>query len=279
MKKFVGFITVILLITVISCGGSDKKQSDKKQNDTIVSIKTDFGEIKVKLYDETPLHKKNFLKLASEGFYNDLIFHRVIKNFMIQGGDPDSKLAPGELKMGGNNELNYTIPAEIRPDLFHKRGALAAARKGGPSNPEKRSSASQFYIVQGEVYRPGQLDTLEMQINKQRKDLMIRENLEAERKKLNELKAKNDRQGFNMVVAGVIEKVDSIYNASQKFVIPDEHRKVYTTIGGYPSLDGEYTVFGEVIEGMDVVDKIAAVETDKNDRPKEDIHMKVELEK
>lgn len=279
MKKFVGFITVILLITVISCGGSDKKQSDKKQNDTIVSIKTDFGEIKVKLYDETPLHKKNFLKLASEGFYNDLIFHRVIKNFMIQGGDPDSKLAPGELKMGGNNELNYTIPAEIRPDLFHKRGALAAARKGGPSNPEKRSSASQFYIVQGEVYRPGQLDTLEMQINKQRKDLMIRENLEAERKKLNELKAKNDRQGFNMVVAGVIEKVDSIYNASQKFVIPDEQRKVYTTIGGYPSLDGEYTVFGEVIEGMDVVDKIAAVETDKNDRPKEDIHMKVELEK
>lgn len=273
MKKFMGFIAVIILFAVISCGGSDKKQ-----NDTIVSIKTEFGEIKVKLYDETPLHKQNFLKLVNEGVYNDLLFHRVIKNFMIQGGDPDSKNAQPGARLGGGS-LGYTIPAEIKPNLYHKRGVLAAARTGGPSNPEKRSSASQFYIVQGEVYRQGQLDTLEMKINKQRKDIMLRENLEAESEKLNKFRADNDREGFNLFMARVVEKVDSIYDAGNQFVLTDEQREIYSTIGGYPSLDGEYTVFGEVIEGMDTVDKIAEVEKDSNNRPVNDIRMKVELVK
>ncbi len=270
MKKFVVFIAVVMLLTGVSCGGNGKQYSG-----TIVSIKTDLGEIKVRLYDETPLHKNNFLKLANEGFYNGLIFHRVMKNFMIQGGDPDSKVAKGDLRLGGEG-LNYTVPAEIKPNLYHKKGALAAARKGGPANPEKRSSASQFYIVQGEVYRPGQLDTLVMRINDQRKKLMIRENLEAERKRLNEFKEKNDRESFNMAVADVVERVDSIYEADYKYVLSDEQRRDYTTIGGYPSLDGEYTVFGEVVEGLDVVDKIAEVETDINNKPKQDIHMKLE---
>jgi len=273
MKKFLGFINAIILVIVISCGGSVNKK-----NDTVVSIKTDFGEIKVKLYDETPLHKQNFLKLVNEGVFNDLLFHRVIKNFMIQGGDPDSKNAQPGARLGGGS-LGYTIPAEIKPNLYHKRGVLAAARTGGSSNPEKRSSASQFYIVQGEVYQPGQLDTLEMKINKQRKDVMLRENLEAQREKLNEFRTKNDRDGFNLFMAQVVERVDSIYEAGEKFVLTDEQREIYTTIGGYPSLDGEYTVFGEVIEGMDTVDKIAEVETDANNRPVKDIRMKVELVK
>ncbi len=273
MKKLVVFVTVVVFILIISCGGSKKKTDD-----TVVSIKTEFGEIKVKLFDETPLHKNNFMKLVQEGFYNDLLFHRVIKNFMIQGGDPDSKDAAQGAKLGGGS-LDYTIPAEIIPKFYHKRGALAAARRGGSSNPEKRSSGSQFYIVQGEVYRPGELDTLEMRINKQRKDLMVREHLEAEKSVLNDLKAKNERDAFNLLVAEIIEEVDSIYDAGQKFVLTDEQREVYTTVGGYPSLDGEYTIFGEVIEGMDVVDKIAEVPTDGNNRPLENIKMEVELVK
>ncbi len=261
------------MIFGISCGGNSKNPEE-----TVVSIKTEFGEIKVKLFDETPEHKSNFLKLVNEGFYDGLIFHRVIKNFMIQGGDP-AILDPVKGIELSQTTMNYTIPAEIIPQYYHKRGVLAAARRGGPGNPEKRSSPSQFYIVQGEVYRPGQLDTLELMVNKQHRDLMIRENLEAEKAKLNELKEKNDRAGFNMVVAKVIEKVDSVCELENKFVLSEQQREDYTTIGGYPSLDGEYTIFGEVIEGMEVVDKIAGIETGPNDRPLKDIQMQVELVK
>lgn len=267
------FMIIVVMIFGISCGGNSKNQEG-----TIVSIKTDFGEIKVKLFDETPEHKKNFLKLVNEQFYDGLIFHRVIKDFMIQGGDPSATDVKKGIELS-QTTMNYTIQAEIIPKFYHKRGVLAAARRGGPGNPEKRSSPSQFYIVQGEVYRPGELDTMETMVNKQRRDLMIRENLEKEKTNLNELKEKNDREGFNMIVARVIEKVDSVYEAEHKFVLSEEQRKDYTTIGGYPSLDGEYTIFGEVIEGMDVVDKIADAEIDPNNRPLKNIQMQIELVK
>lgn len=273
MKRIAFFIVIALLTIIISCGGSSNKPDE-----TIVSIKTDFGEIKVKLYDDTPKHKANFVKLVNEGFYNDLLFHRVINKFMIQGGDPNSRNAEPSVQLGSGGP-GYTVPAEINPKYFHKKGALSAARIGGPRNPEKNSSGSQFYIVQGEVYRTGQLDTMEMMINNQKKEILFREKLEAEKAKLEAFKAKNDRVGFDLLVAETREAVDSIYEAGPKYSMSKEQRDVYTTIGGYPSLDGEYTIFGEVIEGLDVIDKIAAVKTNSANRPLENIKMKAELVK
>ena len=272
MRRIAFFMVAALFALVISCGGSSKNPGE-----TIVSIKTDFGEIKVKLYNDTPKHKENFIKLVNEGFYNDLLFHRVIKNFMIQGGDPNSRNAEPSVQLGGGSP-GYTIPAEINPKHFHKKGALAAARLGA-KNPEKNSSGSQFYIVQGEVFRPGQLDTLELSINLQRKDLIMREHFQASVYKFAEFKEKNDKEGYDKLVTQIRVEADSIYDARPKFILSKEQRDVYTTIGGYPSLDGEYTVFGEVVEGLDVIDKIAAVKTNGANRPEENVKMKVELVK
>jgi peptidyl-prolyl cis-trans isomerase B (cyclophilin B) len=197
---------------------SQQKESCKG---TRVEMVTNYGRIVLLLYDETPLHRDNFIKLATNRVFDGLLFHRVIEKFMIQGGDPTSKDAePG--KMLGDGTLGYNVPAEFRPELFHKRGALCAAREGDMVNPKKESSASQFYIVQGRVWNTEELDNLQKRMKRE---------------------------------------------------ISAEQRDVYTTIGGTPFLDGEYTVFGEVIEGMEVVDKIAAVKCDKNDRPLEDVRI------
>lgn len=272
MRRFVFIILTSLLATVISCGNSTKDT-----NDSLVTIKTEFGEIKVKLYDETPEHKKNFLKLVNEGFYQDLLFHRVINNFMIQGGDPDSKNADPGTRLGGGSP-GYTIPAEFVPTYFHKKGALAAARKG-TSNPEKRSGGSQFYIVHGELFTSGKLDTMEMMINGKAKNELMKEQFTKANTELNEFQKNQDQVGFNLRVAEIREEVDSIYNTVDQFQFTEIQREVYTTIGGYPSLDGEYTVFGEVVEGLDVLDKIAAVEVDGYNRPLKDVKMQVELTK
>ncbi len=273
MKRIVFFLLITLSIAAIACGNKEKKS-----NETVVSIKTKLGEIKVKLYDDTPEHRKNFLKLVNEGFYNDLLFHRVINHFMIQGGDPMSRNAGKNILLGGGSP-GYTIPAEIIPKHFHKKGALAAARRGGRANPEKRSSGSQFYIVQGEIYTPEALDTMEMIINDRRKNELMNKHMGAMKDEIIEYKKKNDRAGFDIRIAEERELVDSIYAAGPQFSFSDEARKAYTTIGGYPSLDGEYTVFGEVVEGLDVLDKIAAVETDKQNRPVNDISMQIEVVK
>ncbi len=271
MKKILLLVLIAVMGFEISCS-----RAEKGGKDTLVLIKTEFGNIKVKLYDETPEHKKNFLKLAEEGFYNGLLFHRVINHFMIQGGDPNSKDAPPETRLGGGNP-GYTIPAEFVQKYFHKKGALAAARTGGPSNPEKRSSGSQFYLVHGEVYTPGKLDTMEMMINSRAQNDFYKSCFEAATDKLNAFRNNNDREGFEACVAEVRAEADSLWSARETFTFSPEKREVYTTVGGYPSLDGEYTVFGEVVEGLDVLDKIAAVETDKNDRPLKDIKMEVEV--
>lgn len=274
MNRYIIFIVAAVLISFLSCGSGDQKQKDE-----IVSIQTEFGEIKVKLYDETPKHKENFLKLADEGFFNDLLFHRVIQNFMIQGGDPTSKDAEPGIRLGGGSP-GYTIEAEINDKFFHKKGVLAAARTGGPENPEKRSSGSQFYIVQGENFTPGKLDTLEITISARQKNELMKQHVENAKDKLQSFRDNNDQQGFNICIAEMREEVDSIFEASEtKFAFSAEQRELYTTVGGYPSLDGEYTVFGEVIEGLDVLDKIAAVEIDKFNRPLKDVKMKVEIVK
>lgn len=274
MKKATFFITIVLIASVISCG-----KAEKQGGDTQILIKTQYGEIKVKLFEETPQHKNNFVKLVNEGFYNDLLFHRVIEHFMIQGGDPDSKNAEPGKHLGGGS-LDYTVPAEFVSKYYHKRGALAAARRGGSGNPEKRSSASQFYIVQGEIYSQGELDTLEITKNNKLRNEMRSQYFEDDRENLKKLKENNDLPGFNIRVSELREKADSAFEASaKKFKFTEEQRKIYTTIGGYPSLDGDYSVFGEVVKGLDVLDKIAAVETDPNNRPLEDVKMKIEIVK
>jgi cyclophilin family peptidyl-prolyl cis-trans isomerase len=272
MKTWGIFVILILLWTGISCG-SNENQSDKG----LILIKTSHGNIKIRLYDKTVEHKKNFEKLVSEGFYNGLLFHRVIPDFMIQGGDPDSKNAkPGD-KLGGGT-LDFTLPAEIIPEYYHKRGAVAAARRGGLTNFARRSSASQFYIVEGEVFSEGALDTMEIMKNQQIRNELVRQHLVAVDDEIQVFRNNNDREGFTMKVTEISERVDSLISAQNlSFKFSAEQREVYTTTGGYPSLDGEYTVFGEVVEGMDVVEKIIAVETDSNDRPIEDIDMSVEM--
>lgn len=273
MKNIQLLVLITLMIIGISCGGSDKKSDEK-----LALIKTEFGNIKVKLYNDTPKHRDNFIKLVSEGFYTDLLFHRVINKFMIQAGDPNSRTAAPGVQLG-NGGPGYTIPAEILPAHFHKKGVLAAARLGGPKNPMKESSGSQFYIVQGLVFRPGQLDTLEITMNARLKDQLLRENFDASKPQLAEFQAKNDKPGFDLFVTRIREKTDSIYATKPQFKLTPEQRKAYTTIGGYPSLDGEYTVFGEVVEGLEVIDKIAVVEVDGANRPKTDVRMKIELAK
>lgn len=195
------------------------KQVDMGEKEPVVEMLTNKGRIVLLLYNDTPLHRDNFLKLVSKGVFDGLLFHRVIEKFMIQGGDPESRNAkPGA--MLGDGSLGYNIPAEFRQNRFHKRGTLCAAREGDMVNPKKESSSSQFYIVQGKVWSMEDLDMI----------------------------AKRFKKEFS-----------------------PEQVKAYTTIGGAPHLDGDYTVFGEVIEGMEVVDKIAASPRDRNDRPLEDV--------
>jgi cyclophilin family peptidyl-prolyl cis-trans isomerase len=197
---------------------------------TKVRVKTTFGDMIVLLYDETPGHKANFLKLVNEKYYDGLLFHRCIKGFMIQGGDPDSKGAPAEKQLGMGGP-GYTVPAEFNPKLIHKKGALAAARQGGPVNPTKASSGSQFYIVQGTTM--------------------------------------NDMQ--------ISQTQQYVQRAAPGFVYTDAQKEIYRTIGGTAQLDMDYTVFGEVIDGLNVIDIIASQPTKPGDRPVSDVVMSMEV--
>jgi peptidyl-prolyl cis-trans isomerase B (cyclophilin B) len=236
--KIVKYLSLVLLtFVIINCGSAQKPKEQPKNEmqkekvkpqeitkmntDSLdkVLIQTNFGDIVIALYEETPLHKANFLKLVNEKFYDGTLFHRIIQGFMIQGGDPNSKTAKAGQQLG-NGGTGYTIPAEFNPKLIHKRGAIAAARMGDQVNPQKESSGSQFYIVDGRKYSDDELSRMRT----------------------------GSGHPFN-----------------------DEQKAIYTIQGGAPFLDGAYTVFGEVIKGMDVVDKIAAQPKDRSDRPLENI--------
>lgn len=270
MKKLALLFLFAGLLVNLSCGtsGNDKE--------TKVKIETEFGVIKIKLYNETPLHRDNFIKLIKEGVYTDLLFHRVISGFMIQGGDPESRNAePGKLL--GRGDLGYTVPSEINPKFFHRRGALAAARQGDDINPEKRSSASQFYILQGRKFRPGELDTLQIKIEDARKMSMLQAKIKLVEPELNKLGAEGKQDELMARYNALKEEVVTEAAKLPSLSFSEEQRKAYTTVGGYPSLDNNYTVFGEVIEGMDVVDMIAKQTTDRNDRPMKDIKFTITL--
>ena len=215
------FLIAAAILMVSACNSAPEEPQ--------VLIQTSMGDVKVKLYNETPIHRDNFLKLVDEKFYDGILFHRVINEFMDQFGDPDSKTAEPGAPLG-ESDAGYTLPAEIVPGKYHKKGALNAARQGNDVNPERESSGSQFCLFMGHVFRPSELDSL-------------------------------------------VAKVNDGWRKDNPLVLSDEQREYYTTVGGSPHLDGEYTVFGEVVEGQEVVDAIAGVPTDSLDRPIQDVRI------
>jgi cyclophilin family peptidyl-prolyl cis-trans isomerase len=235
-------------------------------DNTTVSIKTTLGEIKIKLYDGTPLHRDNFVRLINSGFYDGISFHRIIKNFIIQAGDPVTKSGPS--KNIPDSLKTYTIPAEFNSQYFHKKGALAAARQGNDVNPEMRSSATQFYIVQGVKLSDEELNLAEQHINSNMKQNrftgLMKETTDSVR-----LAGKSMTDAQIQEIASV--KMFQYLTTYKDYKISEEQRNVYKISGGTPRLDGTYTVFGEVIEGLDIIDKIAGVQTDSNDKPVNDI--------
>jgi peptidylprolyl isomerase len=246
-----------------------------------ILISTTYGNMKVKLFNETPKHRDNFLKLVREHYYDSLLFHRVIQDFMIQGGDPDSKYAD-PAKLLGDGDLKYTVPAEFVPTLCHKKGMLCAARNGDDVNPEKASSAVQFYIVQGKVRTEEDLISFEKRINKpiisKIKDDILNKPENAEFKEKIAVARKEQNNDSLMVYFKTLNKlVEDEYIKTPHYTFPPEHKTIYKTIGGTPHLDSQYTIFGEVIEGVEVLDKIAAVGKNKDDRPLIEVRMWVKV--
>lgn len=264
-------IPLICSMLFVACSQSPKEKTEETPEPTTqVKLVTNKGDIVLKLYNETPLHRDNFIKIVSDGVLDSVLFHRVIQSFMIQGGDINSKTAEAGASLG-DGDLPYTIPAEITPKLFHKKGALAAARGG---HPDRVSSSTQFYIVQGKVFTDSTINLLENRINgwlaeyylihdsayKDQYDSVIRA-----------IKIE-DWETFGKINSR-FRTMAKDYKDFEPYKVPEEHREVYRTIGGTPHLDQNYTVFGEVVSGLAVVDSIAAVATNPANRPLEDVRV------
>ena len=238
-----------------------------------VRIQTMLGDIVVRLYDETPIHRDNFVKLVKEGYYDGTLFHRVIKDFMIQGGDPDSKGAPAG-KMLGMGGPDYTLEAEIKDGLFHKRGALAAARQGDEVNPDRRSSGSQFYIVWGQKYNEGQLRQFSKQLKMQKIQTVFNQLASAHRDEIMQMRRERNRAGLQELQDRLAAEAEQ--RAKDYTGLTEEKLKIYSSVGGTPHLDGQYTL-GEVEEGLDVVEMIQGSATGRGDRPIDDIEMRISV--
>jgi peptidyl-prolyl cis-trans isomerase B (cyclophilin B) len=270
MIKPISILLLIIVSLMSSCA--------QEKQDYVITITTKYGDMVAILYDETPRHKENFIKLAKEHYFDGTLFHRVVKDFMIQGGDPDSKtVKPGEHL--GNGGPGYTIPAEINPKFFHEKGALCAARLSDPANPTRASSGSQFYIVQGRVLPMVEVEDLKydqvklrqalqqfLQIPKNRAVMDTLQRLQADSEEFVQLKI------ISMIPR--IEKETGIIVTAQ---VSPEKKEAYTTLGGVPYLDGQYTVFGKVVKGLDVIDKIARLSVDDAGRPQDDMSMVVKV--
>lgn len=263
---------VAAIVGLRATNSNNDMDNQTNSGDVKVLLHTTMGDITILLYGDTPRHTENFVKLVESGHYDGLLFHRIINDFMIQGGDPSSKDAP-KGKMLGDGDMPYEIDAEIDfPKHFHHRGAIAAARQGDSVNPEKKSSGSQFYIVTGRKFSPGQLDAMEHKaVMKKKQEVFDRLSVEY-RDSIMAMRRNRDHAGLDALRDKLAEETERITANDSTFFTP-EQRDIYMREGGTPHLDGGYTVFGRVLSGMDVVDKIQAVETDGNDRPVEDVRI------
>lgn len=262
------YITILLLtaMATISC-------ARKNDMEPVIKFKTTEGTIVVKLYPKTPKHRDNFVKLVESGYYNGVLFHRVISDFMIQAGDPDSKNAGKKAELG-SGDVKYTIDAEIvYPQYYHKKGALAAARQGDQVNPKRESSGAQFYFVQGRIFTDKELDALEKK-NAQKLEMKLFKEIEqAKITELNKYKSVGNQDKINELRDSILLQVHEKMNQNPSYKFTEAQRNDYKTIGGTPHLDGEYTVFGEVIKGLEIVTNISRKKTGKLDRPLEDIRI------
>ena len=265
----------LAFIALTACNAGSKRQTNhhmENEKRTMVKLETTRGNITVALYNETPKHRDNFIKLVKEGVYDSTLFHRVIKQFMIQAGDPDSKNA-SDTAMLGSGDVGYTIPAEFNPKFFHKKGVLAAARQGDDVNPEKASSGCQFYIVTGRKFTEPQLLGMENKINEQREEALFDSLARQHMKEIYKMRKAGDNAGLLELQDTLEAQARELADKEEKFRFTPEQIKAYSTIGGAPHLDGSYTVFGEVTEGMEVVDNIEIAKTNRADRPIENIRI------
>ncbi len=274
MTKQLLFLTISVLGLLSSCA----QKTDK--NDYLVTIKTSHGDLVAILYDETPKHKANFVKLAKEKYFDSLLFHRVMQGFMIQGGDPDSKKAQAGQPLGVGGP-GYTIEAEFNSNFLHEKGTLAAARTPDGQNPTKASSGSQFYVVQGTVIPESAIENLkidQMKLNTAFRQVMMNPSNKPLVDSLNLIYLSGDMNAYQNKIFSLVPRIEKETGMKVTREISSEKIKAYTTVGGAPHLDGEYTIFGKVIKGLEIIDKIAAVTTASGNRPIEDIRMTVTVE-
>lgn len=259
--------------TLNYCAGSGQQNLSAQNPETKVLVKTTAGDFTVKLYNETPAHRDNFIKLVEEKYYENTLFHRVIRDFMVQAGDPDSKDAPRFSQLGTGGP-GYTIPAEfVYPKYFHKRGALSAARQADQVNPERESSGSQFYLVTGKRYSMNDLLDMQQKMTENEAQSVFDRLVAQNRDSIMSLQKADDMDGLMKLQNELIAKTEEIMKEKGDFEFSAEQLSAYTSEGGTPFLDNQYTVFGEVIDGMKVIDKIERVSTDVHDRPVKDVRI------
>lgn len=262
------FILLSINLVLTSCA---------QKTDQLVTIKTKYGNMVAILYDETPRHKANFIKLIKEHYYDSLLFHRVIEGFMIQGGDPDSKKTKEGQRLG-NGGPGYTIDAEFNPKFFHEKGSLSAARQGDQVNPQKASSGSQFYIVQGKKHTESEITLDQQKFGTALQQFFQKPENKQYYDSITIFYEARDEKGYEAFILNLKPIVEKQLGISVAKDVTPELVKAYTTVGGTPLLDGQYTVFGKVISGLEVIDKIAVAAKDATDRPLEDIRMQVSVE-
>jgi len=264
----------LLIILIFLTGFATTLQAQS----TTVLISSNFGTMKFLLYDDTPKHKNAFIELANEGYYNETLFYRVIQDFLIQGGSKSSKDAPPGKRIG-YGDPDKTVDDEILTHYFHKKGSLCAPRQPDEINPFKQSDISQFFIVKGRIHSEGELDTMEIAVNRPIRNAIVKKHMTPQlRAELKLLKEEKKVEEFRKIANEVKDKIESEYNLQTGTILfSEEQRKAYTTVGGYPDLDGKYTIFGECISGFNVLDKIAELKTDKNNRPYTDVKIKVSI--